>query len=67
MQIMISEHMFMALVSIFFSVIDGPMDKKELAPDVEHCFSNTIGKLHVIKILFVVQVLQKKQLKNIWW
>ena len=60
MQIMISG------VSLhFFSVIDGPMDKKELAPDVEHCFSNTIGKLHVIKILFVVQVLQKKQLKNI--
>ena len=54
MQIMISEHMFMALVSIFFSVIDGPMDKTELAPDVEHCFSNKIGKLHGIKILFVV-------------
>ena len=53
MQIMISEHMFMA----FFSVIDGPMDKKPLAPGVEHCFSNTIGKLHSIKILFVVQVM----------
>ena len=38
MQIMISDHMFMALVSIFFSVIDGPIDKKQLAPDVEHCF-----------------------------
>ena len=49
MQIMISG------VSLhFFSVIDGPMDKKELAPDVEHCFSNKIGKLHGIKILFVV-------------
>ena len=53
MQIMISEHMLMA----FFSVIDGPMDKKPLAPGVEHCFSNTIGKLHSIKILFVVQVM----------
>mgnify|MGYP000049548022 CR=1 FL=1 len=61
MQIMISEHMFMA----FFSVIDGPMDKKPLAPGVEHCFSNRIGKLHGIKILFVVEVLWKKQLKNI--
>ena len=65
MLIMISDHMFMALVSIFFSVIDGPMDKKQLPPGVEHCFSNTIEKLHVIKILFVVQGLQKKQLKNI--
>ena len=54
MQIMISEHMFMALVSIFFSVIDGPMDKKQLAPDVEHCFSNTIVKIPGIKLLFAV-------------
>ena len=35
---MISEHMFMALVSIFFSVIDEPIDKKQLAPDVKHLF-----------------------------
>ena len=63
MQIMISEHMFMAL----FSVIDGPMDKKPLAPGVEHCFSNTIGKINGIKVLFVVQVLWKKQLENILW
>ena len=61
MQIMISEHMFMA----FFSVIDRPMDKKPLAPGVEHCFSNRTGKLHGIRILFLVEVLWKKQLKNI--
>ena len=35
---MISEHMFMALVSIFFAVIDEPIEKKQLAPDVKHLF-----------------------------
>ena len=40
----------------FFSVIDGPMDKKQPAPDVEHCFSNTIEKHHGIKILFLVKI-----------
>ena len=40
MQIMISDHMFMALVSIFIAVIDEPIDKKKVVPDVEHCFSN---------------------------
>ena len=63
MQIIISEHTFMA----FFPVIDGPMDKKPLAPGVEHYFSNTIGKINGIKVLFVVQVLWKQQLENILW
>ena len=40
MPIMISDHMFIALVSIFIAVIDEPIDKKKAAPDVEHCFSN---------------------------
>ena len=39
MQIMISDSLFMAFVSFFFPVIDGPIDKEQLATDVEHCFS----------------------------
>ena len=57
MQIMICDCIFMALVSIFIFVKDGPIDKKQLAPDAEHCFLNTIEKPHGIKTLFVVEVL----------
>ena len=54
MQIMISDHMVMAFVSIFvLSVMDGPMDKKQLQPDVEHFFINTIEKTHRIMKHFV--------------
>ena len=39
MQIMISDSLFMAFVFFFFFRLDGPIDKEQLATDVEHCFS----------------------------
>ena len=39
MQIMISDSLFMTFASIFFPAKDGAIDKKQLAPDVKHCFS----------------------------
>ena len=55
MQIMISDSYFMAFVS-FFSVIDGPIDKKQPAKDVELVFFNIFEKLHGIKILFIIPI-----------